>query len=99
MAKQPKSNHLKYYFGVKLIDGSTIVTTSARKLAEFIGVSRVTVSRYLSKSQYRSTQDYIMGVSDLLVRQDKGDRRQFRRNVANYQELIDKAQEYYQLKK
>jgi hypothetical protein len=53
----------------------------------------------LSKSQYRSTQDYIMGVSDLLVRQDKGDRRQFRRNVANYQELIDKAQEYYQLKK
>lgn len=98
-SEPPKNNHLKYYFGYRMSDGATIVTTSSNELSKFIGVSRTTISIALNKSKCVSNARYTIGVADSIVRQPKGNRRTFRDNIAKYTELVDQALEYYNSQK
>ena len=78
MHKPPTKNYLRYYFGFDILSGKTIVTTSSKKLSEFLDISRATVSRNLSKQSYYTSLKYIIGVSTSLERQDKGNYKQFK---------------------
>lgn len=94
-SEPPKNNHLKYYFGYRMSDGATIVTTSSNELSKFIGVSRTTISIALNKSKCVSNARYTIGVTDQIVRQNKGDRRTFRKNTDKYKQYVEQALQYY----
>ncbi len=97
--KSPKSNYSRYYFGVRYDDGRSIVTTSSKKLSLFIGISKSTITKRLGKAAYYSTPRYIIGVSDSLVRQDKGNRAQLKANVSNFRDVLSQASEHYEAQK
>ena len=91
--KQPKNNYSKYYFGVNRINGRTMLTTSSRKIALFLNVSRITIYRNTKNSPYYICDDYILGVTDMLVKQDKGNYRQFRDETSLMRELRQQIKE------
>lgn len=91
----PKNNYLRYYFGIKLSNGSTLCTTSMTELSSFIDVSRITLTRAFSKAKYKSTSSYIVAVTDQIVRQNKGNRRTFRNNTDKYKQYVEGAIESY----
>jgi DeoR/GlpR family transcriptional regulator of sugar metabolism len=99
MVKTALINRLKYYFGVRMTDGKCIITTSGTQLSAHLGVSRATIYRSLKDSEYAVTTKYIVGYTDHLARQHKGDRRQLRQNISMYSELKNKLSEYYKEQK
>ncbi len=99
MIKTVLNNRLRYYFGVRLSDGKVLLTTSSTKLAEHIGISRATVYRQLKGCEYTVNTEYIIGWADHINRQDKGNRRQLRTNLASYHEMKRKMYEYYNAEK
>jgi len=93
--KLPKSNTLRYYFGIRLSDGETIVTTSGKKLSDFVGVSRITITRALKDRKHSINKGYIIGVSTELLRQNKGNRRQFNKDTSLLREARQQIREAY----
>ena len=74
----PKSNIRKYYFGINLINGMTIITTSTYKLCSFLNISRATYNRHLKTSSYYVCDKYIIGITDDIIKQDKGSYKRMR---------------------
>lgn len=91
----PKNNYTKYYTGIDLITGQTILTTSMNKLSAFLSITRITVYRKLNGHTFYVGPKYIISVTDMLVKQDKGDYRRFRDNTSIMREAQSQIRELY----
>lgn len=86
-SKRPGNNYSKYYFGIDKISGKTMLTTSSRKISIFLNVSRITIYRHLKDSNYYICDEYVIGTTDIMIKQDKGNYRQFRDETSLMREL------------
>lgn len=86
-SKRPGNNYSKYYFGIDKRNDKTMLTTSSRKIAMFLNVSRITIYRHLKASNYYICDEYVIGATDIMIKQDKGNYRQFRDETSLMREL------------
>ena len=94
--KLPKNNYLKYYSGINIITGKTILTTSINKLSKFLSITRVTVYRNMKNRSYYICSNYIISISNSIEKQDKGNYRQFKDDNSYLKELRQLAREQRQ---
>lgn len=95
----PRNNYTKYYTGIDLVTGQTILTTSISKMSAFLSITRVTAYRKLKGHTFYVGPKYIICVSTTLVKQDKGDYRRFKDDTAQFREFRDRYREYIKLNK
>lgn len=97
--KLPKKNYLKYYSGINLVTGRTILTTSINKLSLFLSITRVTVYRNMKDKSYYICPNYIISISDIIEKQDKGNYKQFKDDNSYLREIRQLAREQRQYQK
>ena len=76
--KNSKNTSRRYYSGINLITGQTILTTSTTKLSTFLNISRATVSRHIQNEPYYISKEYIIMLSNEIIKQDKGNYKDMR---------------------